>query len=44
MLPVQKHTVSKKIIAEKYGDDICIWTGLDVQRTIPWGSVEDIKA
>ncbi|MDR0494590.1 MAG: hypothetical protein LBG95_03040 [Treponema sp.] len=41
--PIQKYTMDEKEIASKYGKDICIWAGMDVQRTIPYGSPEDVR-
>ena len=41
--PIQKYTMDEKKIAEKYGDGICILTGFDVQRTIPFGTPEDVR-
>ena len=41
--PIQKHTMDEREIAKKYGNDICIWAGMDVQRIIPYGSPEDVR-
>lgn len=41
--PIQKYTMEERRIAEKYGDKICIWAGFDVQRTIPFGTVADVR-
>lgn len=41
--PIQKYTMDEKVIADKYGDRICIWAGFDVQRTIPYGTPEDCE-
>lgn len=41
--PIQKYTMDEKVIAEKYGKDLCIWAGFDVQQVIPWGTVEDVR-
>ena len=41
--PIQKYTMDEKQIAEKYGDDICIWAGFDVQQTLPWGDTDDVR-
>ena len=41
--PIQKYTMDEREIAAKYGKDICIWAGMDVQRTIPYGSPEDVR-
>ncbi|MDR2302987.1 MAG: hypothetical protein LBE10_00165 [Treponema sp.] len=41
--PIQKYTMDEKEIAAEFGGDICIWAGMDVQRTIPYGSPEDVR-
>jgi hypothetical protein len=41
--PIQKYTMNEKEIAAQFGNDICIWAGMDVQRTIPYGSPEDVR-
>lgn len=41
--PIQKYTMEEKRIAELYGDKICIFAGFDVQRTIPFGTEEDVR-
>lgn len=42
--PIQKYTMDEGHIARTYGDRIAIWAGFDVQRTIPYGSAEDVRA
>jgi len=41
--PIQKYTMDEGEIASKFGKDICIWAGMDVQRTIPYGTPEDVR-
>lgn len=41
--PIQKYTMDEKKIAARYGGDICIWAGFDVQRTIPYGTPADCE-
>lgn len=41
--PIQKYTMEEQQIAGKFGDKICIWAGFDVQRTIPFGTPEDVR-
>jgi len=41
--PIQKYTMDQKKIAKKYGSNICIWAGFDVQRVIPWGTPEEVR-
>lgn len=42
--PIQKHTMDERAIAAKYGADITIFAGMDVQQTIPWGTPADVRA
>lgn len=42
--PIQKYTMDEKEIAKKYGGRICFLVGFDVQRTIPFGTPEDVAA
>lgn len=41
--PIQKYTMDEKKIAGRYGKDICIWAGFDVQRIIPYGTPEEVR-
>ena len=41
--PIQKHTMDEQRIAEKYGNQITIWAGFDVQYTIPFGTPEEVR-
>jgi hypothetical protein len=41
--PIQKYTMDEREVAVKFGKDICIWGGMDVQQTIPYGSPEDVR-
>ena len=41
--PIQKYTMDEREVAEKFGDKICIWAGFDVQRTIPYGTPDDVR-
>jgi len=41
--PIQKHTMDRKKIADKFGNDICIWIGFDVQRVIPFGTCAEVR-
>ena len=41
--PIQKHTMDEREIASKFGNDICIWAGIDVQRIIPYGNPRDVR-
>lgn len=42
--PIQKYTMDEQEIAAQFGDKLCIWAGFDVQRTIPYGTPEDVRA
>lgn len=41
--PIQKYTMKEQEIAEQFGNDICIWAGMDVQQTIPYGTPDDVR-
>lgn len=42
--PIQKYTMEERRIAERFGDQICILSGFDVQQTIPYGALEEVRA
>lgn len=42
--PIQKRTMDAGEVAKKYGSRICILAGVDVQRVIPYGTEEDVRA
>lgn len=41
--PIQKNTMNEKEISKKYGSDICLLVGVDVQQIIPFGTPEDVR-
>ena len=41
--PIQKYTMDERKIAREFGGKISIWAGFDVQRTIPYGTPEDVR-
>ena len=41
--PIQKYTMEEKRIAGAFGDKIAIWSGFDVQQTIPYGTPEEVR-
>ncbi len=41
--PIQKHTMDEKEIAEQFGNDICIWAGIDVQSVVPFGTPQEVR-
>jgi hypothetical protein len=42
--PIQKHAMDEKKVAAQFGDRLTIFTGLDVQRVIPWGTPAEVRA
>jgi uroporphyrinogen decarboxylase len=42
--PIQKHTMDEREIAARYGSKLTIWSGLDVQQVIPWGTPAEVRA
>lgn len=42
--PIQTYTMDEREIAQKYGDKLCIWAGFDVQRIIPYGTPDEVRA
>ncbi len=42
--PIQKYTMEEREIARKFGGKIAIWAGFDVQRVIPYGTAEEVRA
>jgi len=41
--PIQKHTMDEQAIAKEFGGRLTIFTGLDVQRVIPWGTPAEVR-
>ncbi len=42
--PIQKHTMDEGAIAAEFGARLTIFTGLDVQQVIPWGTPAEVRA
>ena len=42
--PIQKHTMDEQTIARNFGGRLTIFTGLDVQQVIPWGTPAEVRA
>lgn len=42
--PIQKFAMDSGDAVAKYGGKICFWAGFDVQQTIPFGTVEEVRA
>lgn len=41
--PIQKNTMSEEEVAREFGDKICIFAGIDVQRLMAFGTPEEVK-
>jgi len=41
--PIQKYTMDEREVAERFGGEICLWAGFDVQKIIPYGTTEDVR-
>ncbi len=41
--PVQPLAIDPGYVKEKYGDDLCLFGAIDIQRTLPFGSPEDVE-
>lgn len=44
MHPIQKYAMDEKQTVENYKDDLAFWAGMDLQRILPFGTVEEVKA
>jgi uroporphyrinogen decarboxylase len=42
--PIQKYTMDEAAIARQFGGQITFWVGFDVQRIIPFGTPEEVRA
>lgn len=42
--PIQKYTMDERRVAARFGDKITIWAGFDVQKTIPFGTPDEVRA
>ena len=41
--PIQKNTIDEAEISRKYGDEICILSGIDVQYLMAFGTPEEVR-
>ena len=41
--PIQKHTMDERDVARRFGSKLTIFTGMDVQQVIPWGTPDDVR-
>ena len=42
--PIQKFAMDETRIAHRFGDQITVWAGFDVQQAIPFGTVDEVRA
>jgi len=42
--PIQKHAMDEREIARAHGGRVSFWAGLDVQRVIPFGTPDEVRA
>jgi uroporphyrinogen decarboxylase len=42
--PIQKFAMDETHIADRFGGQIAFWSGFDVQQTIPFGTVDEVRA
>ncbi len=41
--PVQKYAMDERSTASRYGGRLTFWAGMDVQRTLPFGTPDDVR-
>lgn len=41
--PVQPLAIDPGFVKEKYGDDLCLFGTIDIQKTLPFGTPEDVQ-
>jgi uroporphyrinogen-III decarboxylase len=41
--PIQPMAMNPEKLKEEYGDRLCFWGSIDIQQTMPFGTVEDVK-
>ena len=41
--PIQKYAMEEQEIADTFGNHISFWAGIDLQRVLPFGSVEEVR-
>jgi len=42
--PFEPPCMDLKVAKEKWGDRICLWGNIDLVKTLPYGTVEDVEA
>ena len=41
--PIQKFANDEAEFLEKYGNKVCTWVGMDLQRILPYGTTEEVR-
>ncbi len=41
--PIQKYAMDAAEIVSEFGSDLAFWAGIDLQRVLPFGTVEEVK-
>jgi len=41
--PIQPRSMDPALLKERYGNSLCFWGTIDEQRTLPFGSPEDVR-
>lgn len=41
--PIQKYAMDEQEIVDTFKDDLTFWAGMDLQRILPFGTVEEVK-
>ena len=41
--PIQKYTMDEREIAAKFGGRVAFWTGMDMQKILPFGTPDDVR-
>ncbi len=42
--PVQKYAMDERAVAERFGGRVAFWAGMDVQKILPEGTPEEVRA
>jgi len=42
--PVQKYALDEVQVVKEFKDDLAFWAGMDLQRILPFGTTEEVKA
>jgi uroporphyrinogen decarboxylase len=43
-IQVSAKNMDTRVLKREYGKDLCFWGGIDTQRVLPFGSVQDVQA